>query len=86
VEPDADPWPAYLNEQMQQQAARVDRRFRATEQRLDATRTQLDQMRLQLSAQLGHTKADLARLVLLGVLGTTAATAAMCLATLVLVL
>jgi hypothetical protein len=71
---------------MQANARRTDIKFRQTEARLDATRAQLDHMRLQLSGQITQTRADVGRLVLLGVLGSVVATAGLCLGTLVLLL
>jgi hypothetical protein len=65
---------------------RFEARARSADNRLDATRTQLDHVRLQALSQIDHTRRELGRIVLLGLLGTTVATAMLCLGTIILVI
>jgi len=75
-----------LDEQVQSLARRFEARFRSIDNRLYATRTQTDHVRLQLSAQIDHSHREFGRLLLLSHLGTTVATAGMCLGTIVVLL
>jgi hypothetical protein len=65
---------------------RYEKRFGSIDNRLDEARTHVDHLRLQLSSQIDHAKADMGRIVLLGLLGTVVCTAALCLGTIVLLL
>jgi hypothetical protein len=73
-------------EQLVETMKRYERRFNSVDSRLDATRTQVDHVRLQLSSQIDHAKADFGRIILIGMLVTTVATAGLCLGTIVLLL
>ena len=75
-----------IDQQTRAFARRAETRFRSIDQRLDATRTNIDHLRLLLEARIDRARANLARVVMLGLVGTTVAIAALCLATIVLLL
>jgi hypothetical protein len=77
---------AGIEQELQALGRRSEARCKAIERRIEATQTQTEHVRTLLAARLDHARRDLARIVLLGLLGTTISTAALCLATIVLAL
>lgn len=65
---------------------RVDGQLRAAEARVDATRDQLDALRMDLSGKIDAARRDAARLVLMWIFGSTAITAGLCMATIIVAL
>jgi chromosome segregation ATPase len=75
-----------IDQQLQALARRCEARIRSADNRLDATRTQVDHVRTQALSEIDHTRREVGRILLLGLLGTTLATAMLCLGTIILVI
>jgi hypothetical protein len=75
-----------IEQRLQRLARSSEARCNAIDAHLDTARVRTDQVRSQLLGQVDHARRDLGRIVLLGLLGTTLRTAALCLATIVVLL
>jgi hypothetical protein len=75
-----------IHQELQALERRSEARCKTIERRIAATQTQTDHVRTLLASRIDHARRDLGRIVLLGMLGTTISTAAVCLATIVLAL
>jgi hypothetical protein len=77
---------AGVDQQQQTLARSSEARCGTVERRIDASRTRTDEVRTVLVSRMEDTQRELARIVLLGLIGTALATAMLCLGTIALVL
>jgi hypothetical protein len=75
-----------IDQGLQALARSSEGRCRTVERRIDASRVQADDVRTVMVSRMDHTRQELTRIVLFGLIGTALATAVLCLGTIVLVL